>query len=119
MQRSLIVAAVSFAFFLVMMIAFYARQWFVYFLLATSFLIVNLFTLIGIWLQRRNNVRLHDKGLIYKKTTVLWKDISKLKLDPRCGLTIELEDSHTLNIPAVIEGLPGIAAHIDSRRKAD
>lgn len=118
LQRSAVVAVVAFFFFLVMMAAFYARQWFVYFLLATAFLIVNLFTLVGIWLQKRNNVRLYENGLIYKKDIVLWDDLVRLRLDAKAGLTLELADGRTLIIPAVIEGLPRIAEHINSRRSA-
>lgn len=119
LQRSAVVAVVAFFFFLVMMAAFYARQWFVYFLLATAFLIVNLFTLAGIWLQKRNSVRLYQNGLIYKKDAVLWTEITRLRLDPTSGLTLELADARTLNIPAVIEGLSRIAAHINSKRSAN
>lgn len=116
MQRSVTVAVVAFAFFMIMMVAFYARQWFVYFLLATAFLIVNLLTLAGIWLQKRNRVRLYENGLIYKKDAVLWTEITRLRLDPTSGLELEMADGRTLNIPAVIEGLSRIATHIDSKR---
>lgn len=118
LQRSAVVAVMAFFFFLVMMAAFYARQWFVYFLLATAFLIVNLFTLAGIWLQKRNKVRLYENGLIYKKDVVIWDEITRLRLDAKSGLTLELADARELTIPAVIQGLPRIVEHINSRRAA-
>ena len=117
MQRSFVVAGVAFVFFLIMMGVYYARQWFVYFLLATSFLIVNLFTLVGLWLQRRNNLTLYEDGLVYKKETVLWDDVTRLRLEPASGLTLSLAEGRELIIPAAITGLPVIAAHIDLKRK--
>lgn len=118
MQRSVVVAGLAFVFFLVMMFAFYTRQWFVYFLLATAFLVVNLFTLAGIWLQKRNRVRVFTNGLIYKKGTVFWADVARLRIDPRTGLTLETANRQSIRIPPVIEGLSQIAAHINSELRA-
>lgn len=47
MQRAVFIAVLSFLFFLAMMIAFYIRQSMLYFLLASAFLIVYIFTMIA------------------------------------------------------------------------
>ena len=63
-QRAAVVALASFAFFLLMMAAFYARPQIGYFVLATAFLVVALFTLIGIWMQKRSTIGTRTLGAL-------------------------------------------------------
>jgi hypothetical protein len=118
LQRAAIVAALSFLFFLVALIFYLVWQSFLYFVLASGFLIVQVFTMIGWWLQRRNNVRLYENGMTHKKDTVFWADVTGVSLEPSTGLKVELADTGQLTIPTVTEGLSRIAAYIDSKRKA-
>ena len=67
MQRAAIVAAVSFVFFLLTLLAFYVRQQIGYFVLSTAFLVVYLLTMISWVIRRRAAVRLHEGGLKYRK----------------------------------------------------
>lgn len=53
LQRAVFIAVLSFLFFLAMMFAFYIRQSMVYFLLATAFLIIYVFTMISFVRLRR------------------------------------------------------------------
>jgi hypothetical protein len=53
-QRAVFIAGLSFLFFLAMMIAFYVRGSMLYFLLATAFLIVYIFTMISFVRLRRS-----------------------------------------------------------------
>jgi hypothetical protein len=115
LQRSAVVAGLAFVFFLIMMAAFYARQWFVYFLLATAFLVVNLFTLAGIWLQKRNTVRIYANGLRYKKSDLYWSDVVRLQLSEKAGLVLTDSGGRELVIPRSIGGIRSIADHIRSR----
>ena len=50
-QRAAIVTALSFFFFLGMLLVFYVRQQIVYFVLSTAFLVVYIFTMIG-WVMQ-------------------------------------------------------------------
>ena len=118
LQRAAILTALSFLFFLATLIFYLVWQNFLYFVLATGFLIVQAFTMIGWWMQKRNSVRLYENGLIYKKVTVLWADVARLRFEPKAGLRLELADANQLNIPAATDGLSRIAAYIDSKRKA-
>ena len=101
-QRAAIVALVSFSFFLVMLAAFYVRPQIGYFVLATAFLVVDLFTLIGIWMQKRNVVNIHENGIAYKKFRAAWDEIDAVKAD-KSGLIITKPRESAL-IPASIEG---------------
>ena len=118
LQRAAIVAALSFLFFLAALIFYLVWQNFLYFILATGFLIVQIFTMVGWWMQKRNSVRLYENGLIHKKVTVFWADVARLRFEPKAGLRLELADANQLNIPSTTDGLSRIAAHIDSMRKA-
>jgi hypothetical protein len=84
-----------------MMAAFYARPQIGYFVLATAFLVVALFTLIGIWMQKRSVVKIHEKGLAYKKLRASWSEIRSVKADAS-GLTIVSDDGSVV-IPRSIE----------------
>lgn len=53
LQRAVFVAVLSFLFFLAMMLMFYIRQSFLYFLLATAFLLVYIVMMISFVRLRR------------------------------------------------------------------
>lgn len=87
LQRAAIVAAVSFLFFLAMLIAFYVRQHIGYFFLSTAFLIVYVFTLVGWVMQKRNSVSIYANGIKYRKFRAAWDEIAGVKAD-QAGLQI-------------------------------
>ena len=64
-----IVAVVSFAFFMAMLIAFYIRQEIGFFVLSSAFLVLYLFTMVALVLQKRNTVKIYENGISYKKFT--------------------------------------------------
>jgi hypothetical protein len=80
LQRAAIVAVVSFLFFLAMLAAFSIRQNIGYFLLATAFLFVQLFTLFGWITQRKNELKLFENGFTYLKYTCFWDEIAAMNL---------------------------------------
>lgn len=82
LQRALIVIILSFIFFLIMLIAFSIRQQVGYFLLATAFLIVKLFTLFGWMMQRKREVRLYENGFTIGKKTYAYNEIEIVQLKP-------------------------------------
>jgi hypothetical protein len=80
LQRALIIIVLSFIFFLAMLITFSLRQQVIYFILATAFLIVKLFTLFGLMMQRKKLVRLYQNGFTYGKQSTRYDEIEKVNL---------------------------------------
>ena len=111
LQRAAIVAAVSFLFFFAMLIAFYLRQHFGYFLLSTAFLIVFVFTLIGWWLQKRNAVEIFANGLRYNKRELRWQEIKAIE-SPDRELVLIQPDGEKLVISGTIYALDEIEHYI-------
>lgn len=112
MQHAAIVAALSFLFFLTTLIAFLLRQNFIYFLLATAFLIVQIFTLIGWWLQRRNAVYIYANGLKYKKLELPWQEIDHTRRNDDGSLTIRIKDESVVKFPNSIHALDRVESFI-------
>lgn len=112
LQRAAIVAALSFLFFLVALIFYLVWQSFLYFVLATGFLIVQLFTMIGWWMQKRNAVSVYSKGLVYRKRSIKWEEIAGVQDPSEGGLKIDLKNDDALIFPASIHGLDQIARFI-------
>lgn len=117
LQRASIVALVSFVFFLVMLIAFLMRQQFGYFVIATAFLVVYLFTMIGIWMQKRNSVKIYENGITYKKFRAQWSELTSVKANTETGIEIGKANGETVTISSAVEGLSEIALQIRSHLK--
>lgn len=98
-QRASIVAVLSFVFFLAMLLLFYLRQQIGYFLLGSAFLAVYLLTLAGIWMQKRNTVKLYENGLYCRQGFVAWSDILSVAESEATGLEISHSNGETLLIP--------------------
>ena len=79
LQRALIVIILSFIFFMAMLIAFSLRMQVGYFLLATAFLIVNLFTLFGFMMQRKKTVGIYENGFTFGKKVHFFKEIKEIQ----------------------------------------
>lgn len=103
LQRAAIVTFVSFAFFLLTLIAFYVRQHIGYFALSTAFLVVYIFTLISWVLQKRNVVRIFENGLSYKRFRAAWYQVRSVKAS-KLGLEIKKGRTETIVIPPSISG---------------
>lgn len=111
LQRAAIVAAVSFLFFFAILIAFYLRQHFGYFLLSTAFLVVFVFTMIGWWFQKRNAVEIFANGLRYNKCELRWQDITAIENSDR-ELVLIQPDGEKLVISGTIYALDEIEHYI-------
>ena len=103
-QRAAVVALLSFAFFFGMLIVFLVRQQIGYLILAAAFFVLNLFTLVGFLVQRRNVVSVFEKGLRYKNFTAGWNEIVSIDGDDG-GLTIIKNDDSVFQIPRSINNL--------------
>lgn len=80
LQRAAIIAIASFIFFVAMLIGFSIRKNVGYFLLATAFLIVQLFTLFGFFAARRAVFKKYENGFTYKKHVCLWNEIESIDI---------------------------------------
>ncbi|MEQ1764004.1 MAG: hypothetical protein ABL984_12780 [Pyrinomonadaceae bacterium] len=115
LQRAAIVAALSFLFFLVALIFYLVWQSFLYFILATGFLIVQLFTMIGWWLQKRNAVSIYSNGIVYRKCQTRWDEIEAVERRLDSSLEIVLSKEEIVEIPASIQGIDRIESFIRER----
>lgn len=112
LQGAAIVAALSFLFFLATLFAFYLRQNFLYFLLASAFLIVYVFTMIGWWMQKRNVVSVYVNGLIYRKHIVKWSDITTVEDSDDGNLIINGPEVGIVTLPKSIQDIGRLSSFV-------
>ena len=108
-HRAVAVAVISLAFFFAMLIAFYIRQQLGYFLLSSAFLIVYLLTMIGIWMQRRNTVKVYENGISYRNFSAAWGEITRVNANAKNGLTVSKIGGGTITLNSSIAGLNNLA----------
>ena len=105
-QRAVFIALLSFLFFAAMMLAFYVRQSFLYFLLATAFLIVYLVTMVSWFMQRKAVVNVYEHGFGFKGRSVAWEEIDSVRYDQQIVVTPKngkpLEFPSTISEPAAL-----------------
>ena len=110
LQRAVIVAVLSFLFFLAMMLMFYVRQSFLYFLLATAFLIVYLVMMFSLFSLKRAGVRVFEHGLEYRKHMLAWDEISNVIAGDEVAL--ETTSGSVILIPSSLEGRDALVRQI-------
>jgi len=115
LQRAAIVAGLSFLFFLGALIFYLVRQNFLYFVLATGFLIVQIFTMTGWWMQKRNAVNIYTNGLTYLKRQLRWSDIESIERRPDSSLALVPATGEVVTIPGSVQGLDRIESFINDR----
>ena len=121
LQRAVFVAVLSFLFFIAMMFAFYMRQQFGYFLLATAFLFVYIVTMLSWVVQRKNLVKVYQDGIEYRKFSCKWSEIdtvSEATERQRDHIVIKSKDGRTVLIPASIAGINELFDFIHRHRTA-
>jgi hypothetical protein len=121
LQRAAIVAIVSFVFFLLMLVVFSLRQNVGYFLLATAFLIVQLFTLFGFFAAKRTVFKQFVNGFTYKKHVCLWDEIDSIDMHEESkligGTKINCEIKKTNGEKIVLtEAIFGIESIVEKAR---
>ncbi len=83
LQRAVIIAALSFIFFLTTLAMFSLWQNFLYFFLSTAFLIVYLATMFGWLMMRKNLLRIYENGLTYRKFMARWNELEALETNKK------------------------------------
>lgn len=73
------VAALSFAFFLAMLLGFYVREQIGYFILSSAFLVVYLLTMFGWFVLKRQKLQVHELGISYRRSKILWNEITSIE----------------------------------------
>jgi hypothetical protein len=113
LQRAAIVAMVSFTFFLAMLLGFYVRHHFGYFLLATAFLVL------GWWMQKRNILKIYENGISYKKFTIRWDEVAGFHEEAgeksSVSMTLTDQNKRSVTIPSTIDRVEQASALIRSR----
>lgn len=79
LQRVVIIAVLSFLFFLLTMVMFSMWKLFLYFFLSTAFLIVYLLTMFSWLMMRKNILRIYENGMTYRKFTARWNEIEAIE----------------------------------------
>lgn len=117
LQRAAIVAILAFIFFLAMLVAFSIWRNFMYFLLATAFLFVQLFTLFGWFTQRKNEVKVYENGFKYKKQTWFWNEIGSITVtggNNKIRAEIKKQTGEKVILTEMIAGIDSIIKRINA-----
>lgn len=122
-QRAFIVSVVSFVFFTIMVGGFLIRPGFVFVLLGTAFLVVELFTLLGWLAQRNTKFKLFENGFSYKKFVCLWNEIESINVKAESQLIggakinclVRKTGGQEIVLTDVIEDLESIVKIIDGK----
>ncbi|HQU86839.1 MAG TPA: hypothetical protein PKY59_27140 [Pyrinomonadaceae bacterium] len=120
LQRAVIVAVLSFLFFMAMMLGFYIRQNIGYFLLASAFLLVYVLTMFGWLMMRKYNVKIYENGITYKKFKAFWSEIENVETKTsgsKINLEIRKKGGETMNLSEAIDGIQHIIKRVNERVK--
>jgi len=79
LARVIFVAALSFLFFLGTLLGFYLRAQIGYFILSSAFLMVYLLTMVGWFVLKRQKLGIYEKGISYRRTRLLWEEVSAVE----------------------------------------
>jgi Ca2+/Na+ antiporter len=113
LQRAVLLAILSFIFFLTMMFAYYLMQTPIYFLLATAFLVIYLATMYSFITGKKKTVEVFENGLRMGKTSAMWSDVAGVHEKG----TVDLTDSKKLDIPQSIYERESLLTRIRSNLK--
>ena len=112
LQRAVIIAILSFLFFIITLLFFYIQQELMFFVMSTAFLVIYILTMIGWVMQKRNLVTIHENGVAYRKFAATWDEIKSVTADSRSGITIVKLGGDSTVIGRSIAGVNEIAATI-------
>lgn len=126
LQRAVIVAMLSFLFFLATMAGVYASQKLGFFLLSTAFLIVNIFTMFGLLMARKNVLKVYENGFSYKNFKTRWDEIEKIEvkmihrpfIGGKIAYRVIKKDSENIILNESIHEINCVIEKIDNEMKA-
>ena len=120
LQRAVIIAALSFIFFLVTLAMFSMWRNFLYFFLSTAFLLVYLATMFGWLMMRKNLLRIYENGLTYRKFTARWDEIASLetsRTDTKLNCEIRKTKGEKIALTESIHGVEEAIKIIEAKFK--
>lgn len=112
LQRAVIIAILSFLFFIITLLFFYIQRELMYFVMSTAFLVIYILTMIGWVMQKRNVVAIHENGIAYRKFSSTWDEIKSVTADPKTGIRIVKLSGDSTVIGRSIAGVNEIASTI-------
>ena len=110
-QRAVFITVLSFIFFLGTMVLYYMRQELLYFLLSSAFLVVYIITLFSWIAQRKTLLEIFEKGIAYRKSSVIWEEIGEIRADG----TIVLKNDKQIAVSSAIHELDRAISFIKSK----
>lgn len=122
-QRAIIVAVLSFVFFLLMLAGFFIRKDIGYFILSTAFLIIYIVTMVG-WLRHRRNVlSVYEHGFTFREKTFRWDEIeafegrveSRLTGDRKMNFEIRKKNGEKIVLTEAVADAEKIVRLIDEK----
>jgi ABC-type bacteriocin/lantibiotic exporter with double-glycine peptidase domain len=112
LQRAVIIAVLSFLFFIITLLFFYINQELMYFVMSTAFLVIYILTMTGWVMQKRNVVSIYENGIAYRKFRATWDEIASVKAEAQSGITIAKPNGESITIGKSIAGVNEIASTI-------
>ena len=110
LQRAVFLTVLSFVFFLGTMFIYYVRQGFVYFILASAFLVLYVLSLISFLGQRKNLFKVYENGIEFKKDRMLWTGIESVSDE---GIVL-FKDERKVTIPKSLGNFNDVVRHVRS-----
>ena len=108
LQRAVILAALSFIFFLAMMFAVYVLKDAIYFLLASAFLVIYLVMMYSFFAGRKKAVEVYENGVRIGRDSATWDRIGSVDDDG----TVVLKAGDKLSIAQSIHERDRLLRHI-------
>lgn len=122
LQRVVIIAVLSFLFFLVTMVMFSMWKLFLYFFLSTAFLIVYLLTMFSWLMLRKNILKIYENGMTYRKFTAHWNEIEaveKSRKDAKLNFEIRKKKGEGITLTESIYQVEQAIPIIESKIKVN
>ncbi|MER3633100.1 MAG: hypothetical protein C4325_13885, partial [Blastocatellia bacterium] len=82
LQRSAVIALLSFFFFLAMLVGYSLRGHFGYLILAAAFFVLHIFSLSGVWMLRKKSIGIFENGLEFRRRFIAWSELEAADFPP-------------------------------------
>lgn len=115
LQRSAVIAVLSFFFFLAMLVGFAVRSHFGYLILAAAFLVLHIFSLAGLWMVRTKSISIFQNGLEFRRRFIPWSDLQSGNFPANGPGMLCLKTGEEILLPANIDRADLLAEYINSR----
>ena len=115
LQRSALIALLSFFFFLAMLVGYSLRGQFGYLILAAAFFVLHIFSLSGVWMLRKKSIGIFENGLEFRRRFIAWSELEAADFPPGSAGALRLKSGETIQLPANIERAQALESYIVCR----